>query len=53
MSDFQDGNFGGQKVGQIVKKKKKMWQASFSEIAPAVTKYALLTDDNDRQHIIA
>jgi hypothetical protein len=50
---------GGHKIGQITKIKKSSGRiakgirtASFIEIAPAVTKRALLTDDDGR-HVIA
>jgi hypothetical protein len=50
---------GGHKIGQIAKIKKALGvlpkgilTPSFIEIAPAVTKHALLTDD-DRRHVIA
>jgi hypothetical protein len=40
------------KIGQIAKIK-KILTPSFIEIAPVVTKRALLTDDDDGRHVIA
>jgi hypothetical protein len=51
---------GGHKIGQIAKIKKALGvlpkgilTPSFIEIAPAVTKHALLTDNDDGRHVIA
>jgi hypothetical protein len=62
-SYFQDGHLepGGHKIGQNKSKKalgllpKGILTPNFIEIALAVTKRALLTDDddNDRRHVIA
>jgi hypothetical protein len=45
--------FKSHKIGEIAKIKKNSLTPSFIEIAPAVVKHVLLTDDDDGRHIIA